>query len=49
MDDDETGNRNIEDCCRVSGGRSCGAYLGYFQCRCQGEARGLVGAKESDI
>lgn len=50
MDGDEPGNRNIEACCSISGRRSCGAYLGHWQCECQGEvARGFVGAKEPDI
>lgn len=43
MDGDETGNRNIETCCSISGRGSCGAYLGHCQCECQGEvASGFV-------
>lgn len=46
MDGDETGNRNIETCCSISGRGSCGAYLGHCQCECQGEvASGFVRCK----
>lgn len=46
---EDTGNRNIEDCSSVSGGRQCQAYLGHCQCRCQGErAKSFMLARAAD-